>query len=84
MQTMLKNQALAIETFQSKWQMAGQEVHAFIAKARSQSEDICARAGFMAVQRFEDSLQRQDDGQLRSHVHVLQDECCDHVGQGGR
>ena len=28
-QTMLKNQALAIETFQSKWQMAGQEAHAF-------------------------------------------------------
>ena len=28
LQTMLRNQALAIETFQSKWQMAGQEAHA--------------------------------------------------------
>ena len=27
LQTMLRNQALAIETFQSKWQMAGQERH---------------------------------------------------------
>ena len=35
----------------------------------------------MAVQRFEDSLQRQNDCQLRSHVHALQDECRDHVGQ---
>ena len=34
-QTMLKNQALAIEIFQSKWQMAGQEAHAFMAKTRS-------------------------------------------------
>ena len=31
-QTMLKNQALASETFQSKWLMAGQEAHAFIAR----------------------------------------------------
>ena len=39
MHTMLKNQALAIETFQNKWQMAGQvrqELCAFIAKTRSQ------------------------------------------------
>ena len=28
LQNMLKNQALAIETFQSKWQMAGQEAKA--------------------------------------------------------
>ena len=35
----------------------------------------------MAVQRFEDSLQRQHDSQLRPHVHALQDECRDHVGQ---
>ena len=34
-----------------------------------------------AVQRFEDSLQRQYDGQLRSHVTALQDECRYHVGQ---
>ena len=73
---MLRNQALAIEAFQSKWQMAGQEAHAFIAKIRSQSEDF-ARAELIAVQRFEDSLQRHYDGQFRWHVHALQDECRD-------
>ena len=77
LQTLLRNQALAIETFQSKWQMAGQEAHAFIARTRAQSEDF-VRAGLTAVQRFEDSLQRQYDGQLRSHVNALQDECRDH------
>ena len=35
---MLKNQALAIETFQSNWQMAGQEIHAFVSRARSEAE----------------------------------------------
>ena len=77
---MLQNQALAIETFQSKWQMADQEAHAFIARTRAQSEDF-VRAELATVQRFEDSLQRQCDGQLRSHVNALQDECRDHVGQ---
>ena len=77
---MLQNQALAIETFQSKWQMAGQEARAFIARTRSQSEDF-AQAELNAVQRFEDSLRRQYDGQLRSHVNALQDECREHVGQ---
>ena len=76
----LKNQALAIEAFQSKWQMVGQKAHAFVAKSRSQSEDF-VRVELLEVQRFEDSLQRQYDGQLRSHVHALQDECRDHVGQ---
>ena len=80
LQTMLQNQTLAIETFQSKWQMAGQEAHAFIARTRAQSEDF-VRAELIAVQRFEDSLQRQFDGQLRSHVTALQDECREHVGQ---
>ena len=80
LQTMLWNQVLAIETFQSKWQMAGQEANAFIARTRAQSEDF-ARAELTAVQRFEDSLQRQYDGQLRSHVNALQDECRDHVGE---
>ena len=47
---MLQNQALAIETFQSKWQM-------------------------------EESLERQCDGQLRSHANALQDECREHGGQ---
>ena len=80
LQTMLRNQALAIETFQSKWQkMASQEAHAFIARTRSQSEDF-VRAE-LTVQRFENSLQRQYDGQLRSHVDALQDEGREHVGQ---
>ena len=56
LQTMLKNQALAIETFQSKWQMAGQEARAFIARTRAQSEDF-VRAELISVQRFEESLQ---------------------------
>ena len=60
--------------------MAGQEAHAFIARTRAQSEDF-VRAELTAVQRFEDSLQRQYDGQLRSHVNALQDECREHVGQ---
>ena len=74
LQTMLQNQALVIETFQSKWQMAGQEAHASIARTHSLSEDF-VQAELTAVQRFEDSLQRQDDGQLRSHVNALQDRC---------
>ena len=61
-------------------EMAGQEAHAFIARTRAQSEDF-VRAELTSVQRFEDSLQRQYDGQLRSHVNVLQDECLEHVGQ---
>ena len=80
LRTMLRNQTLAIETFQSKWQMAGQEAHAFIVRTRAQSEDFVS-AELTAVQRFEDSLQRQCDGQLRSHVNALQDECREHVGQ---
>ena len=80
LQTMLRNQALAIETFQSKWQMAGQEAHAFLARTRSQPKDF-VRAELTAVQRFESNLQRQHDGQLRSHVNALQDECREHVGQ---
>ena len=77
LQTMLQNQALAIDAFQSIWQMAGQEAHAFITRTRSQD---FVRAELNAVQRFEDSLQRQYDGQLRSHVIALQDECREHVG----
>ena len=83
LQTMLQNQALEIETFQSKWQMAGQEEHAFAARTRAQSEDF-VRAELTAVQRFEDSLEHQYDGQLRSHVNALQDECREHVGQERR
>ena len=80
LQTMLRNQALAIETFLSKWQMAGQEAHAFIARTRTQSGDF-VRAELTAVQRFEDNLQRQYEGQSRSHVNALKDECREHVGQ---
>ena len=52
----------------------------YIARARAQSENF-VRAELNAVQRFEDSLQHQYDGQLRSHVNALQDECREHVGQ---
>ena len=31
--------------------------------------------------KVEDSLQRQYDGQLRTHVNAIQDQCPDHVGQ---
>ena len=75
-----KKQILAIKMFQSKWQMVCQKVHAFITKTCSQSEDF-VRAELMAVQRLAESLQRQYVGHLRSHVHALQDECRDHVGQ---
>ena len=78
--TVLKNQLLAIETFQNKWHMAGQEAYAFATKTRSQSRDF-ARAELTTLQRFEDSPQRQYDGQLRSHVRALQDEHRDHIGQ---
>ena len=59
--TALKNQALAIETFQSKCQTVGQEAHAFVTRNCSEAEDF-VRAEMMSVQRFEDSLQRQCDG----------------------
>ena len=49
LQTTLKNQALAIKIFQSKWQMAGQEAHALIARTRAQSEDF-VRAELTSVQ----------------------------------
>ena len=55
-------------------------IHAFIARTRAQREDF-ARAALTAVQQFEDSLQSQYDGQLRSRVRALQDECQEHVGQ---
>ena len=60
--------------------MSGQEAHVFIARTRAQSESF-VRAELTAVQQVEDNLQRQYDGQLRSNVHALQDECRDHVGQ---
>ena len=39
-QTMLKNQALAIETFQSKWQLAGQKTHACITRTRASQRTL--------------------------------------------
>ena len=60
--------------------MAGEKAHAFIDRTRAQSEDF-VRAELTAVQRFDDSLQRQYDGQLRSHVHALQKECRKQDGQ---
>ena len=80
MRALLQNQALAIEQFQNRWQMAGQEAHAFVVRTRSESEDF-VRAELGAIERFEDRMQRQYSGELQKHVHVLQDECREHVGQ---
>ena len=80
MRALLQNQALAIEQFQNRWQMAGQEAHAFVVRTRSESEDF-VRAELGAIERFEDCMQRQYSGELQKHVHVLQDECREHVGQ---
>ena len=77
---LLQNQALAIEQFQSRWQMAGQEAHAFVARTRSESEDF-VRTELGAIERFEDRVQCQYDGELWKHVHALQDQCREHVGQ---
>ena len=80
MRALLQNQALAIEQFQSRWQMAGQEAHAFVVRTRSESEDF-VRAELGAIERFEDRVQRQYSGELQQHVHALQDECRAHGGQ---
>ena len=80
MRALLQNQALAIEQFQNRWQMAGQEAHAFVVRTRSESEDF-VRAELGAIERFEDRMQRQYSGELQKHVHVLQDECRERVGQ---
>ena len=79
MRALLQNQALAIEQFQNRWQMAGQEAHAFVARTRSESEDF-VRAELGAIERFEDRVQRQYSGELQQHVHALQDQCREHVG----
>ena len=60
--------------------MAGQEAHAFVARTRSESQDF-VRTELGAIERFEDRMQRQYDGELQKHVHALQDECREHVGQ---
>ena len=79
MRALLQNQALAIDQFQNRWQMAGQEAHAFVARTRSESEDF-VRAELGAIERFEDRVQRQYSGELQQHVHALQDQCREHVG----
>ena len=80
MRALLQNQALAIEQFQNRWQMAGQEPHAFVVRTRSESEDF-VRAELGAIERFEDRMQRQYSGELQQHAHALQDQCREHVGQ---
>ena len=57
--------------------MAGQEAHAFTARKLVLSQ----RTLLTTVQRFEDSLQHQKDGQIWSHVNALQDEPREHVGR---
>ena len=80
MRALLQNQALAIEQFQNRWEMAGQEAHAFVVRTRSESEDFVG-AELSAIERFEDRMQHQYSGELQKHVHALQDECHEHVGQ---
>ena len=80
MRELLQNQALAIDQFQNRWQMVGQEAHAFVARTQSESQDF-VRAELGAIERFEDRMQRQYNGELQKHVHALQDECREHVGQ---
>ena len=80
MRALLQNQALAIEQLQNRWQMAEQEAHAFVTRTRSESGDfVWAELG--ARSRLEDRMQRQYSGELQKHVHALQDECREHVGQ---
>ena len=59
LQTMLRKQALAIETFQSKWQMAGQEAHAFIARTRSAVRGLCTCRANRNSSGLRSSLQHQ-------------------------
>ena len=69
MRALLQTQTLAIEQFQNRWQMAGQEAHAFVARIRSESQDF-VRTELGAIERFEDRMQRQYNGELQQHVHA--------------
>ena len=65
---MLQNQALAIETFQHKGQLAGQKAQSFAQRTRNNSEDFVRCE--LAVQRFELSLQKKHDTQLHTRMHA--------------
>ena len=78
MKQTLQNQALEIDAYQHKWQLAGQEAQSFGQPARNDSEDfVCC--DLVAVERFESTLQKEYDAQLHTRMHALQDECRDHV-----
>ena len=77
MKAMLHNQALAIDAFQHKWQMAGRS-SLYFQRTRSQSEDF-VRFEMTALERFESRLQREHECITRGHVLALQDERRDHV-----
>ena len=79
MKAMLHNQALAIDAFQHKWQMAGSETQAFIQRNRSHSENF-VRCEMTALERFESRWQQEHQCRIRDRVLALQDECRDHVG----
>ena len=78
MKQTLQNQTLAIETFQHKGGLAGQEPQSFAQCTRNNSEDF-VRCKLAAVQHFESSLQKEHDTQIHARMHALQDECRDHV-----
>ena len=79
MKAMLHNQALAIDVFQHKWEMAGSEAQTFIQRTRSRFEDF-VRCEMIAIERFEFRLQREYECRIHDHALTLQDECRDHVG----
>ena len=79
MKAMLRNQALAIDAFQHKWQMAGSEAHFYSANKIPQSEDF-VRCEMTAIESFESRLQQEYECRIRDRVLALQDECRDHVG----
>ena len=63
MHPMLQNQALAIDAFQRKWQMAGNEAQAFTQCARSKSEDF-VRCEKSAIDPFEIACKQSTNVEL--------------------
>ena len=78
MKQMLQNQVLAIDAFQHKRQLAGQEAQSFVQCRRKNSEDF-VRCELAAVERFESTLQKECDAQLHHRTLALQNKCWDHV-----
>ena len=67
MKQTLQNQALVIETFKHKRQLAVQEAQSFAQRTRNNSEDF-VRCELAAVYHFKASLQKEHDAQLRKNA----------------